>query len=128
VLEDDKAALGEYCGPNTEVTIIDSLGGYTITEISDFDGDYVEKVIVPKTVDTIYEEAFVDCSMNLIEIEIPASVEKIEDHAVGYYMDWYEDSDGYELKKNKNLVIIGEKGSAAEKYAKDNGFDFKEKK
>ena len=65
---------------------------------------------------------FNDCR-NIKEFEIPAAVTDIEYGALGYYYDEEED----DLKKIEGLTIVGEKGSEAERYAKDNGFAFREK-
>ena len=61
--------------------------------------------------------AFSDCR-NLKSVYIPESVNVIENYAFGYVFGdkGFEKSDGF--------TIYGEAGSAAQKYAEDNGFAF----
>ena len=61
--------------------------------------------------------AFSDCR-NLKSVYIPESVNVIENYAFGYVFgdNGFEKSDGF--------TIYGEAGSAAQKYAEDNGFTF----
>ena len=80
-------------------------------------------VVFPSTVTKIPAMfLFYDCK-NIKEIEIPAAVTEIEDKALGFYTD--EGTD--EVKKIEGLTFVGEKGSEAERYAKDNGFAFRTK-
>lgn len=80
-----------------------------------FDGQQnMTNITLPSTLKAIREYAFYNCD-SLDKITIPSSVEKIEERALGYYTPW---------KKNLNLVICGVEGSAAESYAKKNGFEF----
>ncbi len=53
-------------------------------------------------------------------VVIPNSVEHIGNFALGYYKD-YDDG---QVKKWDGFIIMGPKGSVAEKYAKENGFEF----
>ena len=95
----------------TSVTIPSS-----ITSISDrvFDGcQKLTSVTIPNSVTSIGYSAFSDCE-NLKSVTIPKSVTSIAGNAFGYA--WAEKIDGFTIK--------GTKDSAAEKYAKDNGFDF----
>lgn len=65
-------------------------------------------------------KAFEGCALK--NITIPASVTEIGYQAIGYV---YRDSEyGYLSVKNEKFVIRGAGGTAAEKYAKDNGFRF----
>ena len=60
---------------------------------------------------------------------IPSSVTKIESYAVGYEGVYKETEWGgyYEAVKLDDFVIYGQKGTAAETYATENGFKFVEK-
>lgn len=58
----------------------------------------------------------------LTRVEIPATVTEIMSGGIGYGFDEETES----VVKNPNLTIAGVKGSAAEKYANDNGFLFEE--
>ncbi len=87
-------------------------------------------VEIPRSVTTIRTAAFVNCE-KLNRIVIPKTVTTIEKQAIGYmgiYGVTYEGtSQGlFSGLKDYNLVIAGEKGSAAEKYATENGFIFEE--
>lgn len=62
-------------------------------------------------------------SKNITAVTIPESVEVIGEYAVGYYgSNKYDD----EIIKIENFKIFGVKGTAAEAYALENGFEFVE--
>ena len=113
----------------------------------------IESVFIPKSVNNLYE-AFADCEnlkeviledgiscigewafyhcTNLLELTIPESVLEIAPKSVGImetreYID--EDKTSYRIKGEQivpGFVIKGVSGSAAEKYAKENGINFLE--
>ena len=58
-------------------------------------------------------------SQNLEKVIIPESVTEIPDNAIGYYST----EDEYDIKK-EGFVVVGKLGSAAEKYAYGNDFEF----
>ncbi len=70
---------------------------------------------IPASVETIDESAFPGCK-NLKYVYIPATVKTLGAKSFGY--------DSNTDKKYNDFTIYGVKGSAAEKYAKDNGFKF----
>lgn len=72
---------------------------------------------LPGTLTTIGSEAFLGCG-SINDVTIPASVTSIGDKAFGYY----ESDSG--IAKYPGFTIRGYKGTAAEKYANDNGFTF----
>ena len=108
----------------------------------------VTNVTVTGKVKTIGEDAFRVCNTKNIDIQsgvktlkthaisplskyyksiyIPKSVTKIGKQAVGYVCKAkvYEEDKYYNYSKVKGFVIIGESGSAAQKYAKKNKFKF----
>lgn len=73
----------------------------------------VEFVVIPPSVTEIEDYAFFDCN-EMSSILIPGSVTKIGKKAFGYGIDG----------KIPGFAIYGEAGSAAERYAADNGFCF----
>ena len=128
------------CTKLTGVTIPDSVE--TIEPWAFYDCKKLKKVIIPNKVKKIDEYAFLNCtalseitipnSVTSIEIcaldgctglksvTIPSSVTAIADYSIGYEYDWSS------YKKIDDFVIHGVKGTAAEKYAKKNGFKFVE--
>ena len=86
----------------------------------------LEKADLPNSLKEIFADAFLSCAMK--QVYIPPSVEKIEKNAFGYKES--EDksklfTDEY-IVKIADFVILGEKDSAAERYAAENGFEFVE--
>ena len=95
---------------------------------------YLQKVTIPSTVDEIGQMAFFQCPA-LKEVLIPASVKKIGNYALGYkYVSkgeaevaiHYHLKQPYYGKRMTDFIIYGEKGSAAQAYAKANGFEFRQ--
>lgn len=74
----------------------------------------LEKVIIPDTVTTIGDFAFLECE-KLKKIVIPKSVLSIGAYAFGFNQDKESIAD---------FTIYGYAGTAAEKYATENGFKF----
>ena len=115
-----------YKGDPEKVTI---KSGTKYIESGAFgDKKNLTSVEIPKSVTTIRTAAFVNCE-KLTRIVIPPSVTKIESQAIGYigtYIGEYmtDSYSVYNANKDCNLVIAGVKESAAEKYAKENGFTF----
>ena len=76
-------------------------------------------ITIPDSVTWIGRYSFGGCT-NLTSITIPNSVTSIGDYAFGYYYDEYDDS----VKKIDNFKIYCYSGTAGEKYAIDNEFDY----
>ena len=87
--------------------------GVAITEIGDeaFFNSGLESIKINDTVTTIANGAFSNCS-KLTKVNVPSSVTSISDNAFS--------------NCGENLTIIGDYGSYAEKYAKDNNITFEE--
>ena len=76
----------------------------------------IESINLPEKLETISYHAFSACS-NLNELTIPKSVTEIGFHACGY-------KNVVSPNKKEDFKIYGYKGTAAETYANDNGFEF----
>lgn len=109
-------AFGD-CESLTEVNIPD---GVTSMGLCAFDGcKSLKEVTIPDSVTSIGDYAFDNCK-NLKSVTIPESVTEIGEQAFGYDYDL----GGVGQYKLDGFTIIGHKGSAAEKYAKEEGFTF----
>ena len=74
---------------------------------------------IPDSVTNIGDYAFVGCE-KLNKVTVPASVTKIGEKALGYLTS----GKGGQVYKLEGFTIRGVAGSAAEKYAKENEFNF----
>ena len=105
------------CTSLTNITIPD---GVTSIPMDTFNGcTSLTSITIPNSVTYIGSFAFCDCT-SLTNITIPDSVTGIGNRVFGYYYDEYDDS----VKKIDNFKIYCYSGTAGEKYAKDNGFDY----
>jgi len=87
----------------------------------------LSKVTLAEGLKTIEAEAFGGC-FALKEIAVPSSVETIGELAIGY-IDESTDSFGLSSAKvDKNFTIVAEYGSAAQKYAYENGIKYQDAK
>ncbi len=101
----------------TSVTIPNGIK--SIPAMTFYNSANLKKISIPNSVTSIGYDAFFDC-INLKSVSIPKSVTKIGSAAFGFYYD----SKAEKFKKVSGFTIYGYKGTAAEKYAKDNGFKF----
>ena len=99
VLDDGTVEISKYTGEDTEVSIPAEIDGKMVTRIG--------------------YDAFDECT-SLKSITIPKSVKSIGSFAFGY--SW--DSSIEDYAKIPGFKIYCYKGTAGEKYAKDNGFDY----
>ena len=120
-IPDSVTSIGRYafCGCKSleSITIPDS-----VTSIGSGAFSYcssLESVNIPSSVTSIGVLVFYGCT-SLKSISIPGSVTSIGDYAFGYYYDQNEETD----KKVDGFKIYGYSGSAAQKYAVENGFEF----
>ena len=82
----------------------------------------ITSVILPQGLESIDMRAFFNCR-NLFSVTIPESVTNIRAEALGWNTELY--GNGFEpFVRTEGFTIIGKSGTAAEKYAKDNGFIF----
>lgn len=108
------AKLGFYWCKNLNNVVIPG----TVKEIGDTAFSWNESLsnlTIEEGVEHIGQAAFFRCN-NLNEVTIPKSVTQIDMHAFGW--DYVDDYD----VRNENLVIKCYSGTAAEQYARDNGF------
>ena len=112
-------------GACTGLDLIDLPASVERIEGYAFDGcTALSGVLLKEGLEFIEEGAFNKCAP--MEITIPKSVKKIERGALGYsnYSSFYEE-EPYKLDKVPGFTIKGYKGSEAEIYALNYGFDFK---
>lgn len=92
-----------------------------ITEIQDFafyNCSFLSDIRIPNSVTSIGYGAFIGCD-SITSITIPSTVTTIAEKALGYIAD-----ESGNTSVNKDFVIKGTPGSAAEAYAKKNGITF----
>ncbi len=123
VLDDGTAEITGYRGMYSKINIPSTIDGYKVTSIGKHafepgknDDDYLLFLSIPDTVTNIGDGAFYGLSY---DFSIPESVKNIGEKAFGYY---YVEDDGEDI--NDDILILGADNSAAQKYAKDNGFNF----
>lgn len=115
---DGTVIIKRYNGTNEELYIPSRFGSGKVIALGDnsfCDNTDIVNVIIPDTVKKIGQYAFAGCS-GIKSIEIPSSVEEIDDSAFGF---------SYE-EEVFLTEVRGVKGSEAERFAADNGFEFTE--
>jgi hypothetical protein len=90
------------------------IGKYAFTSCME-----LKEINLPDGLITIGDYAFAG-TVNVKEVTVPRSVTSIGEGALGYGYGYK----GEDYKPIEGFVIKGYKGTAAEKYAKDNGFKF----
>ncbi len=110
----DEAFL--FCWQLKSIVIPDS-----VTRIGKYAFDACKSLLsvkIGKRVTSIGEGAFNKCE-SLKSISIPDNVKNIGKYAFGYFKDYNS------IEKMSDFIVRGNSGSAAEDYAKENGFTFK---
>lgn len=120
------------------VKIPESIDGKNVVSVGGwaFAGMEITSVELPSVLKSIGEYAFFNCPA-LTSITVPKNVENIGDYALGYYLDENAVSgsstvtlagamsiDTNKIKKIDGFKIYCYAGTAGEKYAVDNGFDY----
>ena len=100
-----------FCGCESIVSLKIHNSVTTIREYAFQSCNDLTEITIPDSVETIGESAFYSCS-SLKSVTIPDSVTTIGNSAFEFC--------------NDKLTIIGKKGSAADKYASENGISFEE--
>ena len=115
------SSIGMYafCDCESLTNLVIPNGTISIEQFA-FDGcTSLKSITMPNSVTEIGSYAFMDCT-SLTSITIPKNVTSIGDNALGYnWSDYYND-----YIKSDNFKIHCYSGTAGEKYAKDNGFDY----
>lgn len=115
-----------YCNSLTKIKI--PFGVKSIEPLTFFGCSNLTDVTIPESVTSIDDYAFAWCDA-FTEITIPKSVTSIGDMAFGYKYSGENDSNGYAIyDKVPGFTISGYPNTAAETYAKENGFTFIELK
>ena len=116
-----------HCKTITSITIPDSVTGIGN---SAFNGcENLSSITIPDSVTSIGDSAFAFCD-SLTNVLIPDSVRSIGDGAFKFCDNLTSVSIPAGVKSigsyvvDKNVIIMGEKGSFAEKYANDNSIQF----
>lgn len=116
ILDDGTAEITGYSGEDTDLLIPSEINGNKITSIGScaFEGcSSLESITIPDGVTSLGSHAFGEC-FNLKSITLPDSVTNIGEYSFGY--NYKNKIDGF--------TIYGYAGTAAEKYAYENGFEF----
>ena len=123
VNSDNTAKITKYIDNGSKtVTIPSTIGGYVATEIGSqaFENcSSFNSVTIPSSITNIGEFAFRGCT-GLTNVTIPSTVTQIGNYAFGYIY-----SNNYSVKID-GFTVYGTKGTAAERYAYNNGFNFVE--
>ena len=89
---------------------------YSLYEMPIYLNGDVESIVIDNNITKYGAYSFLfDCGM----FYVPETVTEIGEKAIGYHFD-----ENGKVVKNDGFVVIGYKGTAAETYATENGFDF----
>ena len=114
-IEGEVMAIGQYAFENKMIKTVTLAEGFeSIYNFAFLNCKDLYKVTFPDSLSVITYGAFLGCD-NLKEISIGKDIYLIEPYAFGYDEN-YQKIDGF--------VIKGYEGTAAQKYAEENGFEF----
>ena len=102
----------DSCASLKEITLPSGIQKISNAAFSGCSG--LEKVLIPEGISTVEDNVFQFCS-SLKNVRIPYSVKAIGEKALGY---------GSRGKLISGFTITGYDGTAAQKYAADNGIEF----
>ena len=83
MLDNSKIVINKYKGTEKDVSVPEKIDGYEVAEIGEYAFGFnsnVESVVLPKTVQTICSQAFIQCT-NLKSISLPDTLRTIEGSA-----------------------------------------------
>lgn len=105
-------------------SLIISGGTKSIADCAFENLENLNNISIPNSMENIGYNAFMGC-LNIKSVTIPSGINEIGRHAFGYSGSYY-DSDNWEFiyEKVDGFTIYGYAGTAAEDYAKENGFEF----
>ena len=114
-IEGEVMAIGQYAFENKKIkTVLLNEGFECIYNFAFLNCKDLYEIILPDSLSIITYGAFLGCD-SLKEISIGKDIYLIEPYALGY-------DESYQ--KVDNFVIKGYEGTAAQKYALENGFEF----
>lgn len=134
------AIAADLFAGNRKVTYVKLPSGVSSITAESFRGcTALKSVYLPSTVKTIEKEAFRDCTA-MTSIALPKSLLSVEEGAflgdTGLELLYFRDGDFEGLSIGANafpsadeadeLVVVAQKGSKAEAYARENGMPFEE--
>ena len=116
LLNKDKTSLIQYPNGNSNKTYtipdgVERIERYAFLEVLN-----LENIIIPNSCLTLLSQSIKDCE-NIKAVAIPNNVMKIDEYAIGYKYGINQKIDDFTIYANK--------GTAAETYALENGFDLK---
>ena len=125
---DGTITITDYFGHYENLVVPSKIDGKTVTAIGEFamvSSLEMKTVKIPSCVKRIKSSAFAECK-NLKIITIPKTVESIGKYAFGYSVidEGDDDAPDYYYERYNGIKIICYAGTAGEKYAKDNKFDY----
>lgn len=122
-LANQTTELREYMGTDKDIVIPEKLYGLEVVGLYEnfcayrIDSADINSITIPNTIKSIPNNCFDDFS-GLTKVILGNGIEKIGDHAFGYY----KTNSGF--APIEGFTIYGYAGTAAEAYANANGFNF----
>ena len=119
---DSTVKIVKYTGNESSIKIPDSINGRSVTKIGEYafeEKQSLTEVILPNKLESIGDFAFFGC-IKLKKLDIPQTVKKIGQNAVGYF------EKNNIMSPVDGIVIIGHENETVKKYANECGFSYKD--